>query len=83
MKQPQYSPLSVGEMAISLYAANEGYLDDVDADKIVAFEAAMHSYVNDKFADLVNQISESGDLNDDIAAAMKQAIEDFKANGAY
>jgi F-type H+-transporting ATPase subunit alpha len=83
MKQPQYSPLSVGEMAISLYAANEGYLDDVDADKIVAFEAAMHSYINDKFADLVNQISESGDLNDDIAAAMKQAIEDFKANGAY
>jgi len=83
MKQPQYSPLSVGEMAISLYAANEGYLDDVDADKIVAFEAAMHSYINDKFTDLVNQISESGDLNDDIAAAMKQAIEDFKANGAY
>jgi len=83
MKQPQYSPLSVGEMAVSLYAANEGYLDDVDADKIVPFEAAMHAYVNDKFADLVNQISETGDLNDDILAGLKQAVEDFKANGAY
>ncbi len=83
MKQPQYSPLSVGEMAISLFAANEGYLDDVDADKIVAFEAAMHSYINDKFADLVNEISDKGDLNDEIQAGMKQAVEDFKANGAY
>jgi F-type H+-transporting ATPase subunit alpha len=83
MKQPQYSPLSVGEMAISLFAANEGYLDDVDADKIVPFEAAMHSYINDKFADLVNEISDTGDLNDEIQAGMKKAVEDFKANGAY
>jgi F-type H+-transporting ATPase subunit alpha len=83
MKQPQYSPLSVGEMAVSLYAANEGYLDDVDANKIVDFEAAMHSYINDKFADLINKINENGALNDEIEAGLKQAIEDFKANGAY
>jgi len=83
MKQPQYSPLSVGEMAVSLYAANEGYLDDVNADKIVTFEAAMHAYINDKFADLINQISTTGDLNDEIVAGLKQAVEDFKANGAY
>jgi len=83
MKQRQYSPLSVGEMAISLYAANEGYLDDVEADRVVPFEAAMHAFINDKYADLVNRISESGDLNDEITAGMKQAIEDFKTNGAY
>jgi F-type H+-transporting ATPase subunit alpha len=83
MKQPQYSPLSVGEMAVSLYAANEGYLDDVDANKIVDFEAAMHSYINDKFADLINKINDSGALDDEIEAGLKQAIEDFKANGAY
>jgi len=83
MKQRQYSPLSVGEMAISLYAANEGYLDDVEADRVVPFEAAMHAYINDKYADLVNRISESGDLNDEITAGMKQAVEDFKTNGAY
>jgi len=83
MKQPQYSPLSVGEMAVSLYAANEGYLDDVDANRIVPFEAAMHAYVTDNFADLISRINETGDLNDEIEAGLKQAIEDFKANGAY
>jgi len=83
MKQPQYSPLSVGEMAVSLYAANEGYLDDVDANQIVQFEAAMHAYINDKFSDLISKINESGDLNEEIEAGLKAAIEDFKANGAY
>ncbi len=42
MKQKQYSPLSVAEMAVSLFAANEGYLDDVDIKKVVDFEAALH-----------------------------------------
>jgi F-type H+-transporting ATPase subunit alpha len=83
MKQPQYSPLSVGEMAISLYAANEGYLDDVDVDKVVPFEAALHAHVNSKFADLIAKINESGAFDDEIEAGMKSAIEDFKANGAY
>jgi len=83
MKQPQYSPLSVGEMALSLFAANEGYLDDVEVSHIVKFEAAMHAYINDKFADLVTSINESGDFNDEIAASMSKAIKDFKANGAY
>ncbi len=83
MKQPQYTPLSVGDMAVSLFAANEGYLDDVDANKIVQFEAAMHSYINDKFADLIKGINDTGDYNDEIIAGLKAAIEDFKANGAY
>ncbi len=83
MKQLQYSPLSVAEMAMSLFAANEGYLDDVEVEKIVPFEAAMHAYANDKFADLLKSINESGDYNDDIAAQLKAAVEDFKANGAY
>jgi len=83
MKQPQYSPLSVGDMAVSLYAANEGYLDDVAANQIVQFEAAMHAYINDKFADLIKRINDTGDYDDDIVAGLKAAVEDFKANGAY
>jgi F-type H+-transporting ATPase subunit alpha len=83
MKQAQYSPLSVGEMAFSLLAANEGYLDDVEVAQIVGFEAAMHAHLRDKNADLLAQINESGDFNDDIEAAMKAALDDFKANGAY
>ncbi len=83
MKQGQYAPLSVAEMALSLYAANEGYLDDVDVNKIVAFEAALHAHVKSNKQELLDQINESGDLNDDIEQSLKAVIEDFKANGVY
>jgi F-type H+/Na+-transporting ATPase subunit alpha len=83
MKQAQYSPLSVAEMAFSLYAANEGYLNDVDVRKVVDFEAAMLAYMKSNQAELLAQINESGDYNDDIAKAMKSALDDFKANGVY
>lgn len=83
MKQAQYSPLSVAEMAFSLFAANEGYLNDVDVKKVVAFEDAMLAHLKSNNADLIAQINESGDYNDDIAAAMKSALDNFKANGVY
>jgi len=83
MKQKQYSPLSIAEMATSLYAANEGFLDDVAANKIVDFEAALLSYMNSSQSALVSKINESGDWNDDIEAELKAAIEDFKANNAF
>lgn len=83
MKQKQYAPLSVAEMAISLYAANEGYLDDVDVKKIVAFEAALHAHVKSNNADLLDTINKTGDYNDDIVKRIVAAIESFKANGVY
>ena len=70
-------------MALSLYAANEGYLDDVDVNKIVAFEEAMHAHVKSNHADLLDSINASGDYNDEIAGKIAAAIEDFKANGVY
>ena len=83
MKQGQYQPLSIAEMGFSLFAANEGFLDDVDADKIVDFEAAMLSYVRSECGDLVSKINEKGDYNDEIADAMRKALEDFKANNTW
>jgi F-type H+-transporting ATPase subunit alpha len=83
MKQKQYAPLSVAEMAVSLYAANEGFLDDVDVAKIVDFEDALHSWVRSNNSDLLDKINESGDYNDDIESGIKVAIEAFKANGTY
>ena len=83
MKQAQYSPLSVAEMAFSLFAANEGFLDDVDVKKIVAYESAMLAHMKSNHADLIAQINESGDYSDDISAAMKSALDNFKANGVY
>ncbi len=83
MKQRQYSPLTIAEMGISLYAANEGFLDDVPVNKVVPFEDAMLGHIRSNNQDLLDKINESGDYNDDIAGEIKKAIEDFKANGVY
>jgi len=83
MKQHQYAPLSIGQMAVSLFAANEGYLDDVEVNKIVDFEAGLHSHVGSKYAELVEKIDEAGDYNDEIHDQLKEAVEDFKANGVW
>ena len=83
MKQGQFSPLSVADMAVSLYAANEGYLDDVPVNKIVEFEAAMHSYTRSNHKALLDTINSTGDYNNDIQAGLKKAMDDFKANGAW
>ena len=83
MKQKQYSPLSVAEMAVSLYAAEEGYLDDVELNKIVDCESALHAYMRASQSALMDTINDSGDYNDEIAAGLKTAVEDFKATGTW
>ncbi|MDH3672217.1 MAG: F0F1 ATP synthase subunit alpha [Gammaproteobacteria bacterium] len=83
MKQPQYSPMTVAEMAVSLFAANEGYVDDVDVAKVGAFEDALQSYMKSSRADLMEKINREADYTDDIAAELKAALEDFKANHTW
>jgi F-type H+-transporting ATPase subunit alpha len=83
MKQKQYSPLSVAEQGVSLFAANQGFLDDVALNKIVDFEAALHSHMNSSQADLMARINDGGDFNDEIAASLRSAIESFKANSVW
>ncbi len=83
MKQGQYSPLSVAEMALSLFMANEGYLDDVDVSKVVDCEAAMLAHVKSNNADLIAKINETGEYNDEIIAGMRAALDDFKAKGVF
>jgi F-type H+-transporting ATPase subunit alpha len=83
MKQGQYSPMSVAEMAFSLYAANEGFLDDVEVKKIVDFEQALIGFLRSSKKDLVAKINEKGDYNDEIQAGMKAALEEFKANHSW
>jgi F-type H+-transporting ATPase subunit alpha len=80
MKQKQYSPLTVAEIAISLFAANQGYLDDIPVNKVVDFEHALHAYVRANHGKLLDTVNASGDYNDDIANAFKAALDDFKAN---
>lgn len=78
MKQKQYSPLSVAEMAISLYAVDKGYLDDVPLNKIVDFEHGLQSYVHTNLPKLLESINEKLELTPEIEAEMKSGIEQFK-----
>ena len=78
MKQKQYSPMSVAEMAVSLFAVDRGYLDDVALNKIGAFEAGLLAYARANHAPLIDQINGSGDFNDEIESGLKKIAEDFK-----
>jgi F-type H+-transporting ATPase subunit alpha len=83
MKQPQYSPLSVAEQAITLFSVNKGYFDDVEVKRALAFESALRSHVKSKYKDLFDRIETTKDMNADDEKALVAAIEDFKKNGAY
>jgi F-type H+/Na+-transporting ATPase subunit alpha len=83
MKQPQYSPLSVAEQAITLYAANNGHFDGVEVKRALAFEAALRQHVKSKYKDLYDRIETTKDLGAADEKALVAAIEDFKKNGAY
>jgi F-type H+-transporting ATPase subunit alpha len=79
MKQAQYSPLSVGEMAITLHAVNKGLFDDVEVKKALETEKQMHSFVKQKYADLISKIETTKDLDADAEQKLTKAIEEFKA----
>ena len=83
MKQAQYSPLSISDMAVTLLAANKGYLDDVPVNKALAFESALHSFMKSKYKNLLDKIESSKDLAGDDESAVEAAIQDFKATNAY
>ena len=77
MKQDQYSPLSVAEMGVSLHAANEGFLDDLEVNKVLDFETALHAYMKSEEADLLAKINETGDYSKEIKQGIQTAIETF------
>ncbi|KAF0809529.1 ATP synthase subunit alpha [Alcanivorax sp. S71-1-4] len=83
MKQKQFSPQSVAEMGVVLYAINEGFLKDVALDKIGKFEAALLDYMNSEQKALMEKINEKGDFNGDIESGIKDAIEKFKATQTW
>jgi F-type H+-transporting ATPase subunit alpha len=80
MKQPQYSPLTIAEMAVSLYAANEGFLDEIEVNKVGAFESALHSYMKSEHSDLMDKMNAEGDYTEEIEQELKKALDNFAAN---
>ncbi|NNC55612.1 MAG: F0F1 ATP synthase subunit alpha, partial [Pseudomonadales bacterium] len=83
MKQKQYSPQSIAEMGLLIYAADNGYLDDVAVDKVGDFEASLLSYVHAEHADLMGKIVASGDWNDEFESAFKGLLDTFKSTQTW
>ncbi|PKO73574.1 MAG: F0F1 ATP synthase subunit alpha [Betaproteobacteria bacterium HGW-Betaproteobacteria-17] len=83
MKQAQYSPMSVSEMALTLFAVNKGYMDDVEVNKILAFESALLAFVKTKAADVMDAVETSGNLDEANEKALTAAVEAFKKTGVY
>ena len=83
MKQKQYSPMSVAAIAVSLFATNEGYLDDVEVNKVVDFEQALQSHIKSQHAGLLDELNQNQAYDDEVAAKLHEAVKDFKENGAW
>jgi F-type H+-transporting ATPase subunit alpha len=83
LKQAQYQPQQVWQLASSLYAANNGFLDDLDVKHILAFEKGLHDHLKSKFADLIGRIEDTKDLSKEDEAALRAAIEDFKRSASF
>ena len=83
MKQKQYKPMSVAQMAVSIYAVEKGFLKDVAVDKIMDFEESLQSFMASEYADLMAEIDKTGNYNDDIDAQLKAALEKFKQTQSW
>jgi F-type H+-transporting ATPase subunit alpha len=83
MKQPQYHPLQVWEMAVTLFAVNNGFFNDIDVKKALSAERSMRDYLKGTYADLIKRIEEKNELAGDDEKALKDAIADWKKNGSF
>ena len=83
MKQAQYHPQQVWEMALTLFAVNNGFFGDIDVKKALAAERSMRDYVKSKYADLIKRIEDKADLSAEDEKALKEAIADWKKNGSF
>tara|TARA_B100000945_G_scaffold310279_1_gene302031 strand:+ start:459 stop:2003 length:1545 start_codon:yes stop_codon:yes gene_type:complete len=83
IKQKQYSPMSVAQQSLSIFAADKGYMDDVEVEKIGSFEQALHGYFSSEKAELEKSINETGDWNDDIEKQFTEIVEQFKKTQTF
>jgi F-type H+-transporting ATPase subunit alpha len=83
MKQPQYQPLQVWEIALTLFSVSGGFFDDIDVKKALAAERSLRDYTKSKYAELVNRIESTKDLTKEDEAKLLEAVKDWKKNGTY
>ena len=83
MKQKQYAPMTVAEMGVVLFAANEGFLADVPVNKVLDFESALLSYMRTSHGDFMDQINREGKYTDEVIDTMRSALESFVATETF
>ncbi len=83
MKQRQYAPMSIAELAVSIYAAEQGYLDDLPVDKVLPFEAGLQAFMHQNHAQLMQTIVASGQWDKEIEATFKSALDEYKKTGSW
>ncbi len=79
LKQPQYAPLSVSRMGVTLFAVTRGYMDDVDVKRVLEFEKGLHSFLESSHSDLMKKLESTKDLDADAEKALTAAVETYKA----
>jgi F-type H+-transporting ATPase subunit alpha len=83
LKQPQYSPMSLGKEVMILYAATNGYLDDVPVDKVIAWEGNFHRFMETNHPELEQKINDDKETKPETEEALKKAIGEFKKGTTY
>jgi len=83
MKQNQYSTMNIAQMAVSLFAVNEGYLDDIEVNKVRDFEDGLQNHMKSEHAELMDRIASTGDYDDAIAAGLKSALDQFVSSHTW
>ena len=78
LKQGQYVPLSLAEEVVVLFAVNEGLMEDIEIEKVGAFEEQLLRYVTGSHQDIITAINETKDISDELSANLTKAINDFK-----
>jgi len=83
MKQPQYQPMAVWEMALTLFAVNNGFMEGIDIKQLASFEKSLRDFIRTKHTALMERLEKNKDMSKEDEAELRAAIEQFKKTGAF
>lgn len=79
LKQPQYAPYSLADQVISIFAGTRGMLDSLPVNEVLSFERALIRHFHNEFPEIITELTQTGDLPDELAKKITSVIENFKA----
>ena len=78
LKQPQYQPMPIEEQTMVIWAATNGYLDEIPVDAIRRYESEFIAFIRNKYPVVVKTLREGKELSDEVASGLKKAADEFK-----